>query len=57
MIFLLPLLIILPPIMGVNGVWASLPASDTVAFIVTWIIMIRYMRQFKLQHKALTNGQ
>lgn len=47
MIFLLPLLIILPPIMGVDGVWAALPASDTVAFIVTWIIMIRYMRKFR----------
>ena len=47
MIFLLPLLIILPPIMGVDGVWAALPASDTVAFIVTWIIMIRYMRRFR----------
>ena len=47
MIFLLPLLIILPPIMGVDGVWVALPASDTVAFIVTWIIMIRYMRKFR----------
>lgn len=47
MIFLLPLLIILPPIMGVDGVWVALPASDTVAFIVTWIIMIRYMRRFR----------
>ena len=34
MIFLLPLLIILPPIMGVDGVWVALPASDTVAFTV-----------------------
>lgn len=31
MIYLLPLLIILPPIMGVDGVWAALPASDAVA--------------------------
>ena len=47
MIFLLPMLIILPPIMGVDGVWAALPASDAVAFVVTWIIMIRYMRRFR----------
>ena len=57
MIFLLPLLIALPPIMGVNGVWTALPASDTVAFIVTWIIMIRYMRKFKQQHKELNHGR
>jgi Na+-driven multidrug efflux pump len=57
MIFLLPLLIMLPPVMGVDGVWAALPASDTVAFVVTWIIMFRYMRTFKLQHKELTNGR
>ena len=57
MIFLLPLLIALPPIMGVDGVWAALPASDTVAFIVTWIIMFRYMRKLRQQHKELTNGR
>ena len=55
MIFLLPLLIVLPPVWGVDGVWAALPASDTVAFVVTWIIMLRYMRKFKLQHKELTH--
>ena len=51
MIFLLPLLVALPPMLGVDGVWLALPASDTVAFIVTWIIMIRYMHKFKLQHQ------
>ena len=54
MIFLLPLLVALPPMLGVDGVWLALPASDTVAFIVTWIIMIRYMHKFKLQHQKQT---
>lgn len=49
MIFLLPLLIVLPPMMGVNGVWVSLPASDTIAFFVTLAILIIYMRQFRKQ--------
>ena len=53
MIFLLPLLIALPPLMGVDGVWTALPASDVIAFVVTWIVMIRYMRKFKQQHKEL----
>lgn len=47
MIFLLPLLIILPPMMGVNGVWTSLPSSDTISFFVTLLILIIYMRKFK----------
>ncbi|MBO5611963.1 MAG: MATE family efflux transporter [Prevotella sp.] len=47
LLFLLPLLIVLPPIMGVDGVWWSLPASDFIAFIVTLIIMIRYMKKFR----------
>ena len=54
MIFLLPLLVALPPMLGVDGVWYALPTSDTVAFIVTWIIMIRYMHKFKLQHQKQT---
>ena len=47
MIFLLPLLIVLPPFFGVDGVWAALPTSDAVAFVVTWVVMIRYMRRIK----------
>ncbi|MBP5276866.1 MAG: polysaccharide biosynthesis C-terminal domain-containing protein, partial [Prevotella sp.] len=57
MLFLLPLLIILPPFWGVDGVWASLPLSDTISFIVTFIIMALYMKKFKLQHKTLSNGE
>ena len=57
MLFLLPLLVILPPYWGVDGVWASLPLSDTISFIVTFIIMARYMKKFKLQHKSLSNGK
>ncbi|MCR4852194.1 MAG: MATE family efflux transporter [Prevotella sp.] len=47
MIYLLPLLIVLPPIMGVDGVWAALPASDAVAFITAWIVMYRFMKKHK----------
>lgn len=47
MIFLLPLLVILPPSMGVDGVWWSLPISDTIAFLVTLMIMLIYMRKIK----------
>lgn len=53
MIFLLPLLIILPLFMGVDGVWWAMPISDTVAAVVTYAIMIAYMRKFKQQHKEI----
>ena len=57
MLFLLPLLVILPSFWGVDGVWWSLPLSDTIAFLVTLVMMVRYMKKFKLQHKALSNGE
>lgn len=44
LIFLIPLLIILPPQFGLNGVWSSVAAADMVAFIfaiVTLIIVTR----------------
>jgi len=57
LLFLLPLLIILPSIFGVDGVWASLPSSDALASIVTGIIMFLHMRKFKKQHNANINGE
>lgn len=47
MIFLLPLVLMLPPIFGIDGVWWAMPASDTISAIVTLVIMARYMRKFK----------
>ena len=38
MFFLVPLLVILPPYFGTDGVWYSLPLSDTIAFIMTTIV-------------------
>ncbi|MDE5812145.1 MAG: MATE family efflux transporter [Muribaculaceae bacterium] len=51
LLFLLPLLIFLPKLLGVNGVWISMTASDFIAFIVavaTLIFMLR--RNNKLTH-------
>ena len=46
-IFLIPLLIILPRTFGVDGVWMSFPASDTVATIVTIILILRQFRRLR----------
>ena len=52
-----PLLVVLPLFFGLNGVWASLPASDFISSLVTAWIMIVYMRKFKRQHNEIANGR
>ena len=47
LLFLLPLLILLPNFYGINGVWASMPTSDLISVIVAISIMTVYLRQFK----------
>jgi putative MATE family efflux protein len=51
LLFLLPLLAVLPNFFGVDGVWYSLPASDLISAIVTAGIMFVFMRKFKKQLK------
>ena len=51
LLFLLPLLAILPEFWGVNGVWYALPSSDLTAAVVAAIIMMVYMRKFNQIHK------
>ena len=47
MLFLVPLLLLLPKIWGTFGVWVSLPISDFVATMVTAVVLIRQFRIFK----------
>lgn len=57
LLFLLPLLAVLPTVWGIRGVWAALPASDLVAALVAVWVMTVYMRKFKKQYKAIkANG-
>lgn len=50
LIFLLPLLFILPRHWGIDGVWASMSASDFIAFVIAivtaWIILHRENLRF-----------
>lgn len=46
-IFMIPLLFILPPIMGLNGVWAAFPISDSVATVVAAILLFVQIRHIK----------
>ena len=49
LLFLLPLLAVLPTIFGVDGVWYSLPVSDLTAAIVAATIMHVFLKKIKKQ--------
>lgn len=51
LIFLLPLLWILPHFFGVTGVWASMAGSDTMAFILALVTMIVTTRSYNKKFK------
>ena len=50
LIYLIPLLLILPPMWGVNGVWGAMAISDMLAFITAiitlWIVMRHLNKHF-----------
>ncbi len=48
-LFLIPFLLIIPRFYQLNGVWASLPASDVVAVFVTTTTFFLFIRKFKKQ--------
>ena len=56
LLFLLPLLAVLPRFFGVDGVWYSLPVSDLTAALVAAAIMSLYMRKFKKQVISSNHG-
>ena len=47
LIYLLPLLWILPHYWGINGVWASMAGSDVLAFITAVVTLYISYRRFK----------
>ena len=53
-IFLIPFLLILPHFFGITGVWASLPAADFVAFVVSAIMLVIQIKKFKTQYALQT---
>lgn len=49
MLFLIPLLLILPRFFGTLGVWISMPIADTIATVVTAIVLVKQFRTFKTE--------
>jgi len=48
-VFFVPALYLLPLVLGITGVWLSMPVSDILAFVVTvlWIL-----REYRLQKRC-----
>jgi len=54
-LMLLPALFILPPMFGIDGVWASLPTADFLATVLTAILFYLQVRTFR-KMEAAENG-
>ena len=48
LLFLVPFIIIFPHFWGINGVWASLPASDLVSSVISACLLGHYFRKHKM---------
>ena len=47
MLILVPLIAILPPLMGLGGIWLALPVSDGLAAIMAYVMLWIYVKRFK----------
>ena len=52
-LFLIPLLIILPKYMGINGILAASPISDALAFIVSITMVLVSFRKYREEKTPL----
>ena len=57
LVFLLPGLALLPPHFGVEGVWFSMPLSDTLAFIMAALMLVYHFRKLKPVQPAQASYQ
>lgn len=48
-ILLVPMMLILPRILGLNGVWFAQPIADVISFIVTFVLLFREVKSHKVQ--------
>ncbi|MBQ7209915.1 MAG: MATE family efflux transporter [Paludibacteraceae bacterium] len=56
-LYLIPLVCVLPIFMGLNGVWAALPASDAISALTAAVMLVVQIRNFKRMHKEHINNQ
>ncbi|HUT65461.1 MAG TPA: MATE family efflux transporter [Spirochaetota bacterium] len=56
-LFLIPLLFVLPPLMGISGVWVAFPISDLLAFVLTTLFLIVQLREFSDKQRLVASKQ
>ncbi|MTL36061.1 MATE family efflux transporter, partial [Turicibacter sanguinis] len=47
LILLVPLLLVLPPFLGLDGVWLAQPISDTLAISITLYFLVKQFKKMK----------
>ena len=57
LIFLLPLMLVMPLFYDINGVWYAIPMADTLSTFVTAYMLYRLIKDFKKQDKIGTYGK
>ncbi|MBQ9560931.1 MAG: MATE family efflux transporter [Prevotella sp.] len=50
LIFLVPLIAVLPRFLGLEGVWLAMPLSDAVAAVMAYTMIYIYIKKFKKLH-------
>jgi putative MATE family efflux protein len=55
LLFLVPLLLLLPPTMGAMGVWISFPIADTFATALAAVLLFQQLRQFNRTQTPATH--
>ena len=53
LIFLVPLILILPTFFGINGIWMSIPISDTISTILAVFLLRRQLKILKHDNKFI----
>ena len=53
-LFLIPALLVLPPMFGLSGAWAAMPFSDGLSSIVSAVTIIYFIRKFKELNKSIS---
>ena len=48
-ILLVPMMLILPRILGLNGVWFAQPIADLISFVVTAVLLVREVKSDKIE--------
>jgi len=57
LMFLLPLVFILPRFFQLNGIWLAFPIADGLAFAFTLGLLLPQLRQFKKQESLMKGGE